>query len=321
MHMRLFTLILLLILISLCGYTWINREELISPCLPPLRYAVETVDPRFQLSKKDFTALITQSEYLWEKALGKNIFQYDPQASFTINLVYDERQSKTNQGLQLEQEIDSKKETYEQLTEKLNTDTETYKKLLAQYNALFKSYEESSKKYQKDLLHWNSSDRTSEKEHDALQKSFEKLEQQRLDINTLSEHINSISQSSEHLISNINSTAKKINDNVDMHNNLFGENPEFDKGVFVMNAINIYQFTNREDLLITLAHEMGHSIHIREHTEDPKSIMHYLMKDQPTNPVTLTPQDINSANHACRFDIHTPKDFLKLFLSGPNSRI
>jgi hypothetical protein len=296
-------------------YTWINREEIISPCLPPLHYTVGTIDPEFQLSSEKFTSLVLQSEHLWENALGKDVFQYDPNASFTINLLYDERQSKTNQSIQLEKEIDSKKETYDQMTEKLDANTKTYETLTSQYTTLTREYEKEVAEYNKEVASWNRAGGAPEKEYDILQKKLKTLEDKRTKINSLIHQINTLADTSKNIVATINNTADHINATVKTHNNLFEDGEEFNKGICNRNQIDIYQFITQQDLLLTLVHEMGHSLFITEHTRDPQSIMYYLMKDQPTDSITLTKQDIDIANQSCRFDIQTPGEVFYFFLS------
>ncbi len=291
-------------------FAFLHREELVSPCLPPLHYSIGTVDPQFQISREKFTSIVFQAEQMWETALEKDVFQYDPSAPFTVNLLYDERQSKTNKSIQLEKEIDSKKETYDQLTEKLDADTKTYEALMTEYNILSKKYEADATAYNTTVASWNKKGGAPPKEYKQLQEDLKTIEEEQSKLNTLISQINALAKSSEYLVSTINNTADNINSTVDIHNNLFEQGEEFNKGIFNRDRIDIYQFISPEDLLLTLTHEMGHSLYITEHTQDPKSIMYYLMQEQPTDPVALTQQDIDAAVHTCRFDIRTTKDYL-----------
>src|SRR5436190_10736504 len=74
-----------------------------SPCDSPIDYRVGFVDPQFHVSKKEFLTAIQQAEYIWEKNIGKNVFQYnEKENALSINLVFDERQSLTNKITSLE---------------------------------------------------------------------------------------------------------------------------------------------------------------------------------------------------------------------------
>lgn len=316
MRIRIFTLILLLILSSILISAWINREEIVSPCLPPLHYRVGEVSPQFGISKDRFVELVSQSEKIWENALGKDVFVYDASAPFTVNLLYDERQSKTNEGIRLEKEIGTKQETYDRLDKKLEAQKKTLESLEQEYRALSRSYDEHLKQYNEKISDWNNGDQTSEKEYKALQKSEDALNKEREKLNLLVEKINTTADSANSLVDTINGTADAINTRVTAQRNLFGENPEFEKGVFAISQIDIYQFVKESDLLLTLVHEMGHALHITEHTGDPQSVMYYLMKDQSVSPVALTQEDISAGITACRFDIQTPGEYLSVLLTS-----
>ena len=62
------------------------------PCKEPLEYTIGAFDSRFNLTQEVFLQEISVAEQLWESALGKELFTYVPEASFRVNLVFDERQ-------------------------------------------------------------------------------------------------------------------------------------------------------------------------------------------------------------------------------------
>ncbi len=61
----------------------------------------------------------------------------------------------------------------------------------------------------------------------------------------------------------------------------------FHKGLFSQNQIQIYGFTSFDDLRLTLAHEFGHSLGLK-HTDDPKSLMYPLLREQDIHNFKLT---------------------------------
>lgn len=313
---HLLTYVLFFILAGVSLYAITYRKEIISPCLPPLSYSIGTVDPRFGISKEDFLFIVKQSERLWEEKLNENVFVFDPKASFTIQLVYDERQSKTQKGTRLESEIKAEKESYEKINKTLDTSSETYETLLAEYTKLSKEYEKELKEYNDAVVFWNEQGGAPEKEYEKLQKERDALEKKRNEINNLANKVNAAAKNSNAIASNLNETAKTINNKIDEHNTLFENDPEFEKGIYERTNITIYQYTNRDDLLLTLTHEMGHALHIGYHLENPQSIMFPYIQDQSRNPITLTSEDITTAKHACRFDIDTPQEYKKLFLES-----
>lgn len=278
------------------------KERLHSPCLPPLAYSIGAVDPRFGISEEKFTRLALESENLWEVALDRDILQYDPHAPFTLNLVFDERQSKTLTGKELEQSIADNTSSYEELSNQIERLNISYQSLVSEHNALSAKYEKEVQKYEEEVRMWNKRGGAPEKEYQKLLDDQKALDKMRSEINALVDTINATAHSSESVVQTINTTVDTLNTNISTYNNLFGEEREFDKGLYTVDAITVYQMETLADLRMTLVHEFGHALGIQDHVDNPQSIMHYLMRDQNMSPLTLTPADIAAVTTACRFD-------------------
>src|SRR3989338_9555346 len=69
----------------------------LNPCDKGLKYSIGIFDDEFKVSKEDFKKYVAQSEVVWEKYLGRDIFVYEPEADFKINLIYGQRQLETVQ--------------------------------------------------------------------------------------------------------------------------------------------------------------------------------------------------------------------------------
>jgi|GEM_PF-5917020 len=74
---------------------------------------------------------------------------------------------------------------------------------------------------------------------------------------------------------------------------------EFDKGDFYKGEINIYEYRNKYDLALVLAHEFGHALEM-EHVEDPEAIMHYLLQPNPRLYPELVLDDLRELKNKCR---------------------
>nr|WP_270911674.1 hypothetical protein [Acinetobacter junii] len=58
----------------------------------PLHYRIADLDPRLNISKQKMIEISQEAAAIWEQGTGKRYFVYDPKATFTVNLVFDQRQ-------------------------------------------------------------------------------------------------------------------------------------------------------------------------------------------------------------------------------------
>ncbi len=112
----------------------------------PLKYRIDYIDPRFELTKEQFIQIGKEAAEIWQKKLGKPIF-YDSQAELTINLVLDnqqatqnERKNSINELLKQQEEWREKnkaillfKQQIDQETSLLNKEKENLKYKFEQY--------------------------------------------------------------------------------------------------------------------------------------------------------------------------------------------
>ena len=269
------------------------------PCSKPIRYSIGSIDPKFGLSESKLLDVAKQAEAVWEDPTQKNLFEYDPNSSFKINLIFDERQARTNDAAQLSNNLDILKKTHGEIVDQYDTLNSTYEKKVAQFNADVADYQKRLDKYNQDVTYWNGRGGATKDEYDTLKKEkktlddmYNQLENQRSAINQLAGKTNS-------LVAKENQVVNQYNSSVSTYRDKYGASQEFEKGVYDGKAINIYQFEQEADLRLTLVHEFGHSLGI-EHLNQPESIMYYLMADQNMDNPKLSDEDLGALKAVCR---------------------
>ena len=117
-------------------------------------------------------------------------------------------------------------------------------------------------------------------------------------------------QSFNALVETIRSAELVLNDmirNLNLKINEYNEigsstGEEYDQGLYVRDEtgtrIDIYQFSDRRQLVRVLAHELGHALDI-DHIDNPEAIMYYL--NEGIND-TLTEDDLAAVKKACKID-------------------
>jgi hypothetical protein len=154
---KFFQYLLLIILISVSGVMLTNRENtrfflnqvrrtyIEKPCTKPIKYSIGIVDHGIDISVTDFQKTILQAEDIWEKPIGRNLFQYDPQSEFKINLIYDERQARTEESQKLENNLETLDNSHEAIISQYENLNSTYKKRMDAYNKAAADYEKRKK--------------------------------------------------------------------------------------------------------------------------------------------------------------------------------
>lgn len=240
-----------------------------SICDRTLGYTVGQFDDKFGISQEQFLDAVQKAEMIWEKPTGFDLFEHKEKSSFKINLVFDERQEYANRQSGLATQIESNKANYD--------------RLVSQYNQKLKDYEARLQKYNDEVSFWNS-------KGGAPKEEFERLEMQRRELNQMATELNS-------LTNQLNKLAATLNLKVETFN--VGAGRVFDQGQYTGDAITIYQFDDRNDLALILAHELGHALQL-DHVDDAKAVMYFLKKDQDPQDIKLTDTDINALETQCQ---------------------
>ncbi len=223
-----------------------------SACDKPIRYALGVVDERFNLSEDEFLSDTAGAASIWNNTLGKTLFLYDPQGELTINLVFDQRQSLTNDISQLENQIKTGKNSLDPQISEYEKLAEDFKKRISDLNAR--------------IDFWNSQGGAPKDEYEKLTKEQSGLKEEADRLNAMAKSLNLSTKEYNTKVGTLNQTVKSFNE-------VISQKPE--EGLYrgKENSIDIYFNINNDELVHTLAHELGHAIGL-DHNANSESIMY-----------------------------------------------
>lgn len=273
-------------------------ERLRVPCQQALLYTVGSFDARFGITEDEFRQTISQAEKPWEEALGYDIFRYDLNATFPINLIFDERQARTIESQALGAEwtaAQSQQSTIQGQYESLSSELTKARRA---YDASVADFDERLARYNSRVAHWNSGPRIDQAELNQIQREEKRLRQDQARLEGDRNRVNALIAEANRYVRAGEQIAEAYNERLETFTKTYGTGGLFDQGVYEGTGIDIFQFDDRDHLRMVLVHELGHALGV-EHVAGPTSIMYPTLGAQDVKHIALSAEDRAALTQVC----------------------
>lgn len=262
-----------ILILAILVLVFVSQNIFVSFCDYPILYKVGTVDNQFNLSKDKFLSDVKKAADIWNKAYGKDIFSYDPNGKLSINLIYDERQLINSSIITQEGQVNKTQSALDSQVAQYKKDAIAFKMKLTDLN--------------NQIDFWN-------QKGGAPQDIYDQLIQKQKDLQAEADRLNSIAKNLNLNTESLNAQIGKLNQSVVTFNKVIEQRPE--EGIYFgdTNRIEIYYYITQNELIRTIAHEIGHARGL-EHTTDPSSIMY----PKTNQTIVPTKEDLSELNSIC----------------------
>ncbi len=279
------------------GYTYY-----LGPCATPLHYKIGRFDKDFNLAEPNFQKAIAEAETVWEKEeKGRELFAFDPKATFTINLVYDERQAETEARRRTEFGLTEVENFFRKIDAEFNQLKSRYESQAKAYESALSAFESLQASYKDKVAYWNARGGAPKKEYEQMEQERQELSKTASSLNEGAKELNRLAEQVNALLTRRNASAEEYNRVIKEYNQKYGRRDQFDQAEYTGKEINVYQFTNLVDLKLALAHELGHALGM-DHVENSKSIMYYLTQEGSSVNLSPTAEDLAELRSVCRIE-------------------
>ena len=255
-----------------------------------------SVDSRFGLSSEIARSDVQTAIDLWEQAVGTKLFAEDDSLGFAIDWIYDKRQRALEQIETDRKRVNASKNAVTAQRENLSAEKARLDVLQEDYNQRLSSLNDRTAAYNRHVEAWNALGGAPDLEKSQLDAESEEIRRSQSDLSELIDRLGELQESYTRNLAAFNSVVTSHNGLVGLANresSLYDETVgECSQDKYTVNYIHIYAFTGQNDLVRTLAHELGHALGIK-HVDQIGSVMN-AVSNSDSGPARLSNSDVDA---------------------------
>lgn len=282
------------------------------PCAVPLRWRLAGVDPRFEIDPSEAREAVLEAARLWEDAMGRRLFRHDPSGGFPVTFEFDDRQAMLLLRNRFSRELQDADDELGIRAAELRAMKERFEAVRAEYEERVRDLQRSTEEHNERVRQWNRQGGAPGAVRSDLQREERILAMERQSIRDAERELREAQQW-------LRTETERLNRGIEDRNRraqafqterplTASESGRYLESVRTRNGevvsvereIRVFRFGDREELLLVIAHELGHALGLG-HAGEPGAVMSEVL---PTSRAVaaepgLQPRDVEMLRSRC----------------------
>jgi hypothetical protein len=264
-------------------------------CILEFSYEIGEIDPGFGLSRTEVERAVNDALALWGTAVKRINVTRGPGAENLVQFLYDGRQQYTDLASDTQQDINSRvanirrmQAEYQRQVGQIERENEEYENYVNTLHADVERINEWIEEVNESGGFTEAQMRELERRREALNRRQDTESRMRAELQRSVDRLNRMGE-------DISREVERNQELTEQFHEEFGREFSFSSADYRrengQGIISIYQFTDKRQLKVLLAHEIGHALGL-DHVENSQSIMYEYIRDQLNGQrVRLSPED------------------------------
>lgn len=282
------------------------------PCAVPITWRIAAVDPRFGLAMARARAAVEEAAAVWERAAGVALFPHRIDGAMAVRFIYDERQAETERRRQLHADLEREGERLTawrdelaardaelvRIQAELDRDAAAFRRRLDDFNARVRRWNEQGGAPEPIFLELRGEEYRLNYENQELTNRNDELLRRRDSLHAETELFNRAVEDHARRVEAFESSAPpRVVESGQYHEVALVEGGRV---VGMNREIRIYRFDDWDQLVLLIAHELGHALGIG-HVDTDGAVMHefHARVGPGGGAPDLHPADLRAARALC----------------------